>query len=303
MLGVSSPDGRVRARHRGSPFAAAGLRKKPRWSFVIRQGSIGLTLSLFVFLPLLWTLMTSFKTEPAAVGYPPRLWPHPFTLENYQTVFSYRPFFPELLNSIVYSVGAALLAIVIVTPAGYAATRFHFAAKRVFLLIILSTAMIPGVSLLVPTYFVLNRIGLLSSAGALVVIFAARIVPQTMWMVENFIEAVPNALEEAAFVDGAGRWDVLRYIVIPLILPGLVAVFIFGVIFVWNDYVTVTALAPDSARLTLQVALINQVFNAVGISWSFLTAFTMVSALPILFIFLACQRWFASGLTAGALKG
>ena len=163
--------------------------------------------------------------------------------------------------------------------------------------------MIPGVSLLIPTYFVLNRIGLLSSAGALVVIFAARIVPQTMWMIENFFEAVPIALEEAAFVDGAGRWDVLRHILIPLSLPGLIAVFIFGVIYVWNDYVTVTALAPDSGRMTLQVALINQVFNSVGISWSFLTAFTVVSALPILVIFLACQRWFASGLTAGALKG
>jgi multiple sugar transport system permease protein len=111
------------------------------------------------------------------------------------------------------------------------------------------------------------------------------------------------ALEEAALVDGAGRWDVVRLIMVPLSLPGLVAVFIFGVIYVWNDYVTVTALAPGSARLTLQVALINQVFNSVGISWSFLTAFTVVSALPVLLIFLASQRWFASGLTAGAIKG
>jgi multiple sugar transport system permease protein/N,N'-diacetylchitobiose transport system permease protein len=303
MLRVFSSDGRIRARQRGRVPASATHTRGPRWGFVIRQGSIGVLFSLFVFLPLLWTLMTSFKTEPASVAYPPGLWPHPFTLENYQTVFSYRPFLQQLSNSVIYSVGGALVAVITVTPAGYAATRFHFPAKRLLLLIILSTAMIPGVSLLVPTYFLLNRVGLLSSTAALVVIFAARIVPQTMWMVENFFEAVPLALEEAAFVDGAGRWDVLRLIVIPLSLPGLVAVFIFGVIYVWNDYVTVTALAPASARMTLQVALINQVFNSVGISWSFLTAFTVVSALPVLIIFLACQRWFESGLSAGALKG
>ncbi len=271
--------------------------------FAIRQGIIALGLSLFVFLPILWTVMTSFKTEISAVSYPPRLWPHPFTLQNFHAVFSYQPFGRELMNSIIYSVGASILAILIVTPAGYAASRFHFSGKHVLLLVILSTAMIPGVSLLVPTYFVLNRVGLLSNATALLVVFAARIVPQTMWMIESFLEAVPIALEEAAFVDGAGRRDVLRHIVIPLSVPGLVAVFILGVVFVWNDYVTVTALAPDPSRLTLQVALINQIYNSVGISYSFLTAFTVVSVLPILVIFLACQRWFASGIAAGALKG
>ena len=105
MLRVSSTESRVRAPRHGRSRAATVALRGPRWRFAIRQGCIGLVLFLFVFLPLLWTLMTSFKTEPASVSYPPTLWPHPFTLENYRTVFSYRPFLRELSNSIVYSVG------------------------------------------------------------------------------------------------------------------------------------------------------------------------------------------------------
>jgi multiple sugar transport system permease protein len=247
--------------------------------------------------------MTSFKTETTAISYPPRLWPHPFSLSNYWAVLSWSTFRPEVLNSIVYSIGAAMLSILVTAPAGYAASRYQFAGKRIAQFLVLATAMIPGVSLLVPTYFLLNRLGLLNNLVALIVIFTARIAPQTLWFIQSFVHSVPIEVEEAALVDGATRLGVMRTVVLPLVTPGLVAVFILGLTTVWNDYVVVAALAPNTERWTLQVGLVNQIFNSVGISWSFLMAFTFVSALPVLLIFLITQRWFVTGLTAGSLKG
>jgi len=167
----------------------------------------------------------------------------------------------------------------------------------------LATSMVPSVALLVPTYVMLQQIGLLNSRIAIIVISAARLAPQTVWFMKNFIDAVPLEIEEAALIDGATRPQILARLVLPLIRPGIAATAVLGLITTWNDYITVAVFAPDIDRRTLQVALVNQVFDAIGISWSYLMAFAIVSCLPVVVIFLFSQRWFISGLTAGSVKG
>ena len=253
--------------------------------------------------PMLWAISTSLKGEVDAVAAIPTLIPPTITFANYLTVFSHKTFLVELFNSLLYSAGAVLLALAVGIPAGYAASRFAFPAKRAVMLLILATSMVPGVALLVPTFYLLDHLGLLNNRFVIVIILAARIAPQTVWFIQNFVDAVPLEIDEAALLDGASHRQILGKLVLPLIRPGIAAVAVIGAITTWNDYITVAVFAPDSAKRTLQVALVNQVFDAVGISWSFTMAFALVSSLPVILLFLFVQKWFIAGLTAGAVKG
>jgi multiple sugar transport system permease protein len=263
----------------------------------------GIVMAGIVIGPILWGVMTSLKTEVGAVSYPPNIWPKPFTLVNFEQVFTGKSFRIELFNSLLYSLGSVALAILVAGPAGYAASRFTFPGKRAIMLVILVTAMIPAVALLAPTYFLLDRLGLVDNAFAIIVIFAARIAPQTVWFIQNFADGVAMGIDEAALIDGASRWQVMTRIVLPLIKPGIAATFVLGVITIWNDYITVATFAPDIGKRTLQVALVNQVFDAIGMSWSYFMAFAVIASVPVVAIFLVAQKWFVAGLTAGGLKG
>jgi multiple sugar transport system permease protein len=260
-------------------------------------------LALVVLLPLLWAVLTSFKSEASVMAYPPSFLPTEPSVAAYKAVFRHQTFASDLFNSVLYALGAVMLAVVLAAPAGYAASRFEFRGKRAVMLLILSTSMIPGVALLVPTYFLLDALGLLNNAVVIIVVQAARLVPQTVWFMQNFVDAVPRELDEATQVDGANHWQTFTRVILPLVRPGIAASAVIGVITTWNDYITVAAFAPEVGHRTLQVALVNQVFDSIGITWSYVMAFAVVSSLPIVAIFLLAQRWFISGLTAGAVKG
>ena len=131
------------------------------------------------------------------------------TIENYVKVFRDQSFPRDFLNSLAYSVGAVALALIVGIPAGYAAARFSFSGKRFLMLVILATSMVPGVALLVPTYYLLDTVGLLNSGVVVTIILAARIIPQTVWFIANFVEAVPIEIEESAFIDGANRFQIV----------------------------------------------------------------------------------------------
>jgi len=259
--------------------------------------------AVIVLGPVAWALATSFKTELEAVAVPPTLWPSPATLENYFKVFRDQSFARDFWNSVVYSVGAVALALLVGIPAGYAATRFSFKGKRTLMLMILATSMVLGVALLVPTFYLLDTIGLLNSGIVVTIILSARIIPQTVWFIANFVEAVPVEIEDSAFMDGANRFQIIWNLILPLIRPGIAAVATIGIVTTWNDYITVAVFAPDVAKRTLQVALVNQVFDAVGISWSYMMAFVVIASMPVILMFGLVQKWFISGLTAGAVKG
>lgn len=260
-------------------------------------------LSIAVLMPIAWALSTSFKPEASVISYPPVFLPSQLSFDGYLAVFRQQNFVVELFNSILYAVAAIALTIAVSAPAGYAASRLEFRGKRAVMLLILATSMVPGVALLVPTYFLLDRVGLLNNPAAIIVLQSARLVPQTVWFMQNFVAAVPLELDEASQIDGATRWQCFTRIILPLIKPGIAATAVLGVITTWNDYITVAAFAPDVARRTLQVALVNQVFDSIGITWSYVMAFALVSSLPVVGMFMVAQKWFIVGLTAGAVKG
>jgi multiple sugar transport system permease protein len=267
----------------------------------LRFGAVAVI--LLILGPIVWSGMTSFKLEAEAVSYPPTFWPTTFTFQNYVDVVTQPTFGRELYYSILYSFGAVIVAMIVAFPAGYAASRFRFRGKNTAMLMILIIAMIPATALLAPTFFLLNSLGLVNSPIAIIFISAARIAPQTVWFLHNFIDGVPRELEEAAFIDGASRWKSIRTVVLPLMKPGIAATFVLGMIQIWNDYITVATFAPDFALQTLQVKVVNQAFQALGMNWSYLMAFVIVASIPVLIVFLVVQRWFVTGLTSGAVKG
>jgi ABC-type glycerol-3-phosphate transport system permease component len=277
--------------------------RKSNWLNSLLVVAATVAFCILILLPLIWGVSTSLKLEARAVTYPPELIPSPFSLGSYIRAFGNATFLTELGNSLAYSIIGSGLAVVVGAPAGYAAARIACPGKGAIMLFILGTAMIPAVALIVPTYLVLDRMGMLNSAIIVIVISAARILPQTVWFVFNFVEGVPRELEDAALVDGATRYQSMRHVVLPLIAPGLAAIFALGLILIWNDYITVAAFAPDAGKRTLQVSLVNQIFDTIGVSWSYTMAYTILASLPVLVIFLAMQRWFVAGMAAGALKG
>ena len=256
-----------------------------------------------VLAPIVWAVVTSLKTEIGSVAYPPSLIPHPVTVASYWRVITEQNFPRELYNSALYSVSSVLLAVLVAAPAGYAAARFVFPGKNAIMLVILGTSMIPTVALLIPLYGLLSRLNLLNSAVALIVIEAARIAPQTVWFIQTFCYTVSREIEEAAEMDGASRGEVFGFVVLPLIRPGIAAIAILGLITVWNDYLTVAVFAPGATKRTLQVAIVNQVLDSNGVSWSYMMAFVVVASAPVVLMFLLAQRWFIAGLTAGGVKG
>jgi ABC-type glycerol-3-phosphate transport system permease component len=174
-------------------------------------------LILVVLIPLSWAVFTSLKSEASVMAYPPTFFPTEPSLSAYKAVFRNETFGSDLFNSVLYAVGAVALAVLLSAPAGYAASRFEFRGKRTVMLLILSTSMIPGVALLVPTYFLLDALGLLNNAAVIIVVQAARLVPQTVWFMQNFVDAVPRELDEATQVDGANHWQTFTKVILPLV--------------------------------------------------------------------------------------
>lgn len=284
--------------------ANSRVRRAVRW----RPANAGpmiasVALVVLVLTPLFWAVITAFKTEVDAVSYPPSFIPSPVVFDNIIRVLSGVNFPTELWNSVVYSFGGVALSMLVAAPAAYGASRFDFRGKGALLLLILASSMVPTVALLVPIYGLLDKFHLVNSAWAIIVIEAARTAPQNLWFIRNFIDSVPKEIEEAAFIDGASRTQTFFKIVLPLIKPGLAATFILGLITVWNDYLTVAVFAPESTSRTLQVAIVNQVLDSNGISWSYMMAFVLVASAPVLIIFMLAQRWFISGLVSGGVKG
>jgi multiple sugar transport system permease protein len=265
-----------------------------------------IALSFFVVLslaPVLWLVATSFKPADQTVTFPPQLFTSSPTLEAYTAALGNSAFIQSFINSAIFSVGATLLAIGIVLPAAYAVARLPFRGKTTLVVGLAVANMIPGVALLLPLLYMADRTGTIDTYLVVIVVYAAQFLPQALWFSRTYIEAIPEELEQAALIDGCNRFQAFRRITLPLITPGMAAIFVLGVMFVWNDYIVVATLTRSPEMQSVQVRLVNELFNAIGIQWNTVTAYVVVSMVPIVLFFLFMQRWFVRGIASGAMKG
>lgn len=260
----------------------------------------GLLLTVWAF-PVIWGILTSFKTERDVLAYPP-VWIFTPTLDNYRAVLSGADsILPNLWSSIVVSSTATLLTMLFAVPAAYAIARLKYPGKQTSGFYVLVTQMLPPVGLVIPYYLVLQRIGGLDTYSGLILIFLTFSLPFAIWLMVSYFEDIPLEMEEAALLDRAGRLRALWYVILPQVRGGIAVTTIFVFLNSWNEFMFSVLLGGNRVR-PVTVAMFNFI-SVEQTQWARLAAAAIVAMAPVILIGLAAQRHIVKGLTVGAVKG
>ena len=238
----------------------------------------------FILFPVYWMVVTSIKPPIEYVSRNPSLFPHHFTLSHYQYLLK-SGIFNNFINTVIVSLSATLLSVVIGFMAAYSLARYRFPGKLdfIFLVWVLLVRMAPPVVMAIPLYSSLRVLGLLNSLLGLIISYQIYTLPYSIWMLLGFIRDVPLELEEAAAIDGASKWRTIFLVVLPLTGPGLVATAIFGIIMSWNEFLYALLFLRTPAMFTLPIRIANNI-TEFGIDWGNLMAIGIVASLPILIL-------------------
>jgi ABC-type glycerol-3-phosphate transport system permease component len=260
----------------------------------------GLLLAVWAF-PVLWGLLTSFKSERDVLAYPP-VWLFEPTLANYREVlFGASSILPNLWSSLVVSCSATLLTMLFAVPAAYALARLNYPAKRASGFYVLATQMLPPMGLIIPYYLVLQKIGGLDTYSGLTALYLSFSLPFAIWLMVSYFEDIPYEMEEAALLDRAGRLRTRWYVILPPVRGGLAVTTIFVFLNAWNEFLFAVVLGGNKVR-PVTVAMFNFI-SVEQTQWARLAAGAMVAMAPVIVIGLAAQRHIVKGLTVGAVKG
>jgi multiple sugar transport system permease protein len=271
------------------------------WRAVL--GKIGLYFSVIVIVSpailfFLWMLSISVKYEIDNASYPPVFIPDRFAWQNYVDVLKSNRFFTYFFNTLIVTGSATFLALLVGVPAGYGIARMRAHRSAIVILIARIT---PGLSYLIPLFLLFQWIGLLGTLWPQIIIHLVVTVPIVIWIMIGYFETTPLELEQAALIDGAGRWQVFYHVALPIAKPGIAVSFILAVIFSWNNFVFGIVLAGRETR-TLPVAVYNMI-SFDQLSWGPLAAAALLVTLPVLLLTITAQRQIVAGLTSGAVKG
>lgn len=257
---------------------------------------------LNVILPIYWMVITSFKTSPEIINaHEITYFPKVFTLENYQTLFKLYDYGTLLKNSVILSVTTGTIVTIFSLFGGYGMARYRFKGKGALNLFFLLTQMVPGILVTIPIYVLYSKIGLINTAPGLIILFVIGNIPFTSITMRSFFERIPASLEEAAWVDGCSRMQGIVKIVLPVMLPGIVSVFIFAFIGAWNDLMTGTIFISSSKLWTIPVGL-KSMIGKYSVPWGTLMAGGVMAMLPTSIMFVFMQKYIVEGMTAGSVK-
>ena len=268
-----------------------------------RTGSALLTAFTYLvafafFFPLLWTVLTAFKTEADAAAQPPIFLFH-FTLTNFHTALS-GSYFSFFKNSMILSIGSTALALALGLPAAYS-LAFHPTKRTPAVLSwVLSTKMLPLVAAVVPLLVIYKRVGLFDSRLGMVLLYGAFNLPLVIWMMRSFFADLPREILEAGTVDGAGVGRIMRSIVLPLTVPGLAATALLSLIFSWNEFLLAVNLT--GAKTGTLPVYISGFMTSEGLFWAKMSAASTIAVAPVVLAGWLAQRSLVRGLTFGAVK-
>lgn len=256
---------------------------------------------VFALAPWVWMMLSSFRPESDLTQSPVRIFPVVLTLANHIELLGRTSFLENLRDSLIVAVGAVALGLALALPAAYAFSRFRFPGRSALLVQFLTINMFPVVMLILPLFVLFRQFGLLDTYLALIAGHATFTLPFAIWLMTSYVDGIPAELDQAAAIDGARRWQQAWYVVLPLTLPGLVAVGIYLFISSWNEYLFALMLAGQRVR-TVTVAL-QSFIGENQIQWGLLMAGGTLVGLPATILFLFAQRRLVGGLTGGAVKG
>jgi multiple sugar transport system permease protein len=263
-------------------------------------------LTAFAVLPMLWMLLTSVKTQFAALQFPPEWIPHSPTLGNYFVLLSPRAdigrdFLRYMLNSVWVSFASTVLGVAVAVPAAYAFSRFRFPGRNLLFYGVLLRNMFPAVVFLMPLFILMRWLGLVDTQASLILTYLTFGLPLSIWLLKGFFDNIPVQLEQAARIDGASRFRAFLLIVVPLSSPGIIATAIYSFILAWNEYVYALTFLNDKSKLTLAVGL-QRFFTEYATNWPGLMAASFIMSVPVVALFLVLQKYFVRALTEGAVK-
>ena len=264
----------------------------------IVESAIAIGILFFVMLPIIWLALTSFKPENKVYTLDVIFQP---TFQNYITLFT-APYNEGrlLFNSIVVSIVTVAIAIPIGLMAAYVFSRFHFRGSQLLIVGVLATQFIPPLIIAIPFFTLFRALGWIDKLQALVVVYLSIILPYSIWMLKGFIDSLPAEVEEAAWVDGCNEIQTLRYITLPLVMPGVLTTLVFSLVGCWNEFTYATILTRlDSA--TLPIGLMN-ISGVRGTYWELMAANGMILMVPMFIISFAVRKYFVEGITMGAVK-
>ncbi len=258
------------------------------------------TVALLIFFPVLWTILTSFKTEASAVASPPEFLGADWTLENYADVWARSDYPRFFLNSVIISIGSTLLGLLIAIPAAWSMAFVPTTKTKDLLMWMLSTKMMPSAAVLIPMYLIFQRTGLFDTHLGLVLALMLMNLPVIVWMLYTYFKEIPSEILEAARMDGASLFHEVVYILTPMAIPGIASTMLLNIILAWNEaFWTITLTTVDAAPLSAFIAS----FSAPqGLFYAKLSAASTMAIAPILIVGWFSQKQLVRGLTFGAVK-
>jgi sorbitol/mannitol transport system permease protein len=262
--------------------------------------TIGWIVGLLIFFPILWTFLTSFKSEGDAIASPPTFLFFHWTIENYVEVQSRSDYLKHFFNSVAVAFGSTLVAILVAVPAAWAMAFAPTRRTRDILMWMLSTKMMPPVGALIPIYLLFRDWGLLDTLSGLIGVLMLINLPIVVWMLYTYFREIPGDILEAARMDGASLGKEIVYVLAPMAVPGIASTLLLNIILAWNEaFWTLNLTAANAAPLT---AFIASYSSPEGLFWAKLSAASTLAIAPILLLGWFSQRQLVRGLTFGAVK-
>ena len=256
-------------------------------------------------LPMVYMISTSLRPNGALYEYPPRFFPRweALTLENYEYILSQSKFYLNFLNSVFVSLFSVALAAAVSSAMAFVMGKFHFRGKKLLFGFIILTMIIPGTTMIVPQFELATHLGLVNRLWGLIPFYVAWVIPFSTFMIKGFMEGIPDEITEATYIDGASVWTVYTRISLPLAAPAIASVSIFNFLTAWEEYPWANTVINDNDLRTLPIAIAGFFGQHQFTQWGYVFAMSVMTLIPVVLVFITCQRFFVQGLTAGGMKG
>lgn len=274
-------------------------------AYPIRTAVLGAFAWLVAFLvlaPYLYMLVTSLKPRSEVFAGEQGYLPEDWSWANFVEVWERIPLADYLRNTLVIAGLSTLLAVAVALPAAYYTARRRFRGRRAFLLLVLVTQMFAPTALVIGIFREMKILGLTDTYLALILTNAGFNLAFSIWILHAYFSSIPVELEEAAMLDGCGRWRALTKVTLPLAVPGVITAVIFTFIAAWNEFIVALTLTTDSDTQPLTVG-ITSFIGEYQVQWQYLFAASLVAVVPVVVLFAFIERYLVSGLTAGSIKG